>query len=353
MTKKLNILVVTKDIAEFMIYVLVVAMLRARGHKVTVVAEGLSLAKWIDAGEVGYYGQSESSSQINPLSVLEDVHPDLIITGLGEPINLGEAFGLEANRHGIGLGYVEDVWRVHARSKAVPDFVCTLDPFGKKGIEGHEPYQNHMPRIHVTGNPAIDRLVSIKPDDYVSTVCDRYELAILLAGQDESTTPVIDGLIEALTTMANEGKRVLLIPRLHPKFVSRQEFVGPWLGALAKAPCEVLWVSPKVSTDQLISSVDMTVSTYSNALVGAAHKSIAVSWVSDIGREKMRGALGGLEHFPLVDYGCAIEVSTPEEFLAITPETRDAVRARCREVLPNDGNNTARVVDAIELEFAS
>ena len=68
----------------------------------------------------------------------------------------------------------------------------------------------------------------------------------------------------------------------------------------------------------------------------------------------MREALGGLERFPLVDFGCAVEVQTPEEFLKVLgqdPDEYEAQVRRCKETYKNDGNNTERVVAAIESEL--
>ncbi|MDO8590904.1 MAG: hypothetical protein Q7R65_02910 [bacterium] len=367
MAKTLNILIVTKDVAEYLIYSVLASALRSRGHKVTVVAEGLSLDKWLGEGEEIFFGRPKEAfcnqktrfrNNLSPSKILKMIRPDLVLTGLGAPINLGEKFGIVANIQSIKLGYITDVWGVETRSQAMPNFICTLDTVGEKLIKSHKWYRFCPPRVYVTGSPAMDRLTSVKPDEYVSTVAARYDLSVLLVGQDESTTPVIEGLLEALGKLTAAGKRPLLIPRLHPKFLAREDLQRIWLVALTKAPCDVLWFGnmfgfvPIVSTTQLMCSADITVSTYSNALIeAAALGSTSVSWVSDVGREKMRGALGGLERFPLVDYGCAVEVSTANEFIAITSEQRDMVCARCKEVFPNDGKNIERVVAAIEKEF--
>ena len=362
MAPKLVVLVVTKDVAEFLLYQPVVALLRAEGYSVTVIAEGLSLGKWLALGESVYGGVPENTKvnqetgcryDIEEHAVIDELVPDLVLTGLGVSINLGERFGLAANERGIKLGFVIDVWGAESRSSAVPDFICALDQFGRDKIKQHLLYQHRMPHIHITGSPAMDRLVSVEPDECVLTVAARYDLCVLLAGQDESTTPIINGLSEALDVLSAGGERFLLIPRLHPKFLAREDLQTLWLKALARVSCDVLWGSPKVSTAQLMCSAEITVSTYSNALLeAAALGSTPVSWVSDVGRAKMRQSLGGIERFPLVDCGCAIEVSTPEEFLAITPECRDQVREQCGKVYRNDGKNAERVVNVMKREFA-
>ena len=99
-----------------------------------------------------------------------------------------------------------------------------------------------------------------------------------------------------------------------------------------------------------------TVSVYSNALIeAAALGSLPVSWVSDIGRASMRQALGGLERFPLVDYGCAVEVGSPEEFLAKVPACGSDpyldIMGLCSRHFPNDGKNAELVLAAIQAEL--
>lgn len=361
------IVVVTKDIAEFMIYQPVVARLRAAGHEVSIAAEGLSLQKWLEAGEQVINGAPDPDKvdsqtlyrfDMNPGKILFSILPDMVLTGLSAPTNnLGEQFGLAASGMGITLGYVTDVWGAESRSRAVPDFICTLDSFGRKRIEVWGPYQARMPHIHVTGSPAMDGLRAVKDKGAEMGICDMIQgrgvFTCLLAGQDESTTPVIEGLIQALN-MVDNGNYVL-IPRLHPKFMKQDEFCTPWFKALTKAKGEVLWVGPRVTTQELIGEVDVVVSVYSNALIeAAALGSVPVSWVSDIGRQKMRENLGGLERFPLVSLACCIEVGSPEEFLlracADSREATDVLK-RCGEVFPCDGKNTERVVAAIESEL--
>lgn len=359
-----NILAVTKDDAEFQIYQPLTALLRARGHRVTIVAEGLSLSKWLALNEPVVGGRGEPSafdkhlcrSDIDVGQILEHLMPDLVFTGLPDPNNLGEKFGLAANQMGFKLGYVIDVWGAESRSTAVPDFICTLDAFGKKKIEAWSPYQNRMPKIYVTGSPAMDTLVKVKEKGVDFAVLDmfqgREDPTLLLVGQDECTTPVVDGLVQVLSEVGG-----VIIPRFHPKFVNRDDLFVPWLKSLAKARCEVLWVGPQVKTQELIPEVDYVVSVFSNALIEAAVLgSVPISWVSDIGKQKMKEALGGLTRFPLVEIGCAIEVSSPEEFLERVvldslPGECEKVFEECKVHYHGDGKNAERVVAAIEAEL--
>ena len=68
-----------------------------------------------------------------------------------------------------------------------------------------------------------------------------------------------------------------------------------------------------------------------------------------------RQNLGGLTQFPLVQYGCCVEVVSPEEFNAKVPGCRaDSyfdIRDVCDRYFPNDGKTAERVVAAIEQEL--
>lgn len=357
-----KIIVVTKDIAEFNIYSPVVATLRDKRHRVCVIAEGLSLGKWVEAGEDVWFGQPDPDQvDVNGCRhditdcelALETFKPNLMLTGLGAPINLGETFGLAANQLGIKLGYFIDVWGAESRSKAVPDFICTLDQFGEQKIQAYAPYQGRMPKVYVTGSPAMDRLAKVEePWGILGLSLFWDDPVVLFVGQDESTTPALEGLVQALN---NWGKPYVLVPRFHPKFQNRTDLLAKWNAILAEAAGDVIQVSPEITTQQIMTVANYTVSIYSNALIeAAALGSLPVSWVSDIGRASMRQALGGLERFPLVDYGCAVEVETPEQFQEILLDGptiyRDRIR-RCQTAFPCDGKNTDRVVSALEAEL--
>ena len=338
-----NILVVTRDIAEYLVYSVLVTSLRGRGHTVTVIAEGQSFAKWLEVGERLYV------SSKRPWTVFEQLEPSLVLTGLGAPIRLGEKFGLAANKLSIKLGYVTDIWGAERRSSAVPNFICTLDSFGKRQIQEYAPYYQRMPRIYITGSPAMDRLsLDVKHPGGIWEEAGDYKAVVLLVGQDEATIPAIKGLVKSLNDW---GESYLLIPCVHPK---RPDLSDLWEGILAEATGFVLR-SPQLTTQQLMKVATHTVSVYSNALVEAATLgSLPISWVSPIGRQKMRKSLG-LDQFPLVDCGCAIEVETPAQFrgavLDLSPAAYAAKVHRCRSVCRCDGDNTKRVVAAIEREL--
>ncbi|MFA6295383.1 MAG: hypothetical protein WC666_03090 [Candidatus Paceibacterota bacterium] len=359
MVKK--ILVVTKDIMEYAIYQPVVKLLREKGFLVTIVAEGLSLKEWKADGESIIGGtplinkwdpETKIRHDINVVEVFETIKPDVVLTGLGSPINLGESFGLEANRSQIKLGYIVDVWGAEARSSAIPNFVCVPDTYSQNLVQRR--YENKA-TCYLTGLPSWDNLKEVSFDENINQFASNFKKRILIAGQSESTTPLIEGLIKALD---DSGDDYLLMPRLHPKFVDRQDLpiVDKWLRILAKAHGHVLWVPPTTSIQTLMLTATHTVSIYSNALTEAAMLySLPISWNSDIGRKEMIKELGGIERFPLVDLGCAIEVQSAEDFNKLIPDVDTEAYVKiidtCRKTYCNDRLATKRVVDAIVAEL--
>jgi hypothetical protein len=295
------------------------------------------------------------------------MNPDLVLTGLASPINLGEAFGLAANKLGIPLGYVEDIWGVHTRSKAIPDFICSSDAYGVSLAQKH--YKDFVVDSFATGAPADDALLRVTTHPEVEAIVQKTPYTVLVAGQDHSTTPLLAGLITALEEIGN----YTIIPRFHPKWLAiTKETVAKetdpekkktaegifdacnqWRTMLASVKNGTVWWAPlHITTHQIMKSVPYVASIYSNVLREAGILgAVPVSWTSDIGREMMRKHIGGLEQYPLVRYNAVIEIETPTDWLRRVPLIATAeyhtARATIARQLVTDGKNTERVVQAI------
>lgn len=356
-----RILVVTKDIGGgFNTLFPVVQLLRKEGHEVTVVAEGISLKKWMGAGEAVYGGVGKSDASllrydIEMADVFAEVNPDAVIAELGAPIHLAEIFAIGANRRNIPLIFVEDLWGVHSRSQAVPQLVCCIDEFGAEMARGRYISGSTRTRVVVTGNPAFDVLSGVRANSALSSLLDggyvHGKRVVVALGQDESTTPMLEGLVEALE---REGNYVL-IPRFHPKWMSdpsKAEHCQRWHSILDGAKRGSVLCLNNESTQEILTKAHIAVSIYSTALVEAAILgALPVSWISSLGQEKMAAALGGLRQFPLVSMGAAIQVSSTEQFLNLVPRFQTAeYNCQLHNVttkVPSDGKNTERVVGAI------
>ena len=342
-------LVVTAMIGDANVFIPVADRLKG-GVDFFVVAEGLSPARWTQAGYSIIGGEPKEGRfdpntkirfDIDPEQVLREVRPDVVMTGLAEPNHLTKLFALEANKQDIALIFVEDIWGVHKRSEARPAAICTLDGFGEHmALKHYDPdhdrlvgerdpvsgYFNDLPAskappIYITGSPAMDSLQSVQPHPQVEKLIRGRGMSVLFLGQDESTTPALEGLVEALRGVDDS----VLIPRFHPKWMadpSKAEHRARWENALLgiKDQSRVLWsMPPEAKAEQVIRSVDVVVSIYSTGLLQAAMMGkCAVSWNSLVGRKKMLEGIG-LEHFPLTQSGAAIEVWSPGDFASKVP----------------------------------
>jgi hypothetical protein len=355
----MNILVITKDIGGgFNTHRPVVDLLKQRGHDVTIVAEGLSMQKWIDAGYKIFGGLPDNGCfdpdtkirfDLDPQKTIDIVDPDVVITELADPIHLGEKFGLVAGCLGIPVVFIEDLWGAHKRSKAVPNLLCSVDQYGLEqaqlyyGVE-----ERFFHQIVVTGNPAMDSISNEKPHPVLQKWVAEEKLIHVLFGQDDSTTPAIQGLVSSL--VAGD----CLVARFHPKWMSdpsKKEHINTWLEALEFAKSkgvEVLDVPEGATARQLILAARSCVSIYSTVLTEAALLgSLAVSWMSPVGQQRIKESMG-VERYPLVDLGCVAEVYNPDEYNFMLMK-RSVLLKNCREQLHPDGKNTERVVEAIEI----
>ncbi len=343
MAKTKKILIVTKDLGEYNTLSPIARQLEQSGQVVSVVAEELSHVKWFKEGR-----WLNDENAVSPEALLKSFNPQAVICGLGSPINLGEKYGLASNNMGIPLVHVHDIWGVHCRSTAIPDLVLAPDPFAEKLVKEYAPYAGKPPKVVVTGFPAMDNLKEVGENITVAKKIGQ-STAILVLGQDESTTPMLHGMAEAVKRLDD----VVIIPRLHPKI---KEGRAEWLEILASMEADVLWVHSNVPTRQLMFYSHITVSIYSTGLVEAAMLgSVPASWTSEIGRQMMSKNLGGIERFPLVNYECAYEVSEPEGFLRIIseyPSEYGKWQKAVKHHLPNDGKAAERCANTI-LEFIS
>lgn len=375
-----KVLIVTKDVMEFKLYHSVAEMLKKQSVDIIVVAEGLSMDMWIKAGWEIYQGlpkegnfdlNTKIRSDIDVSDTIIRCRPDVVLTGLGAPIHLGEEFGFGANRLSTTLGFVEDLWFSHRRSSAFPNFICTPDGYGRQAIEAWPRYTGQMPRVFVTGSSAMDTLQDVKPFVPLANIIEKeracgreFTRVILVGGQSEPTTPMLQGLKEASLIAASHGERWLIIPRFHPKWMAdatKAAFKSEWERIVFEMEeyHRVLWVPLSVDTRTLVPLATEVVSIFSNLLIEAVGLgTLAVSWTSEVGRQKMAESFGGASKFPLAELGACLEVSSAQEFLNLPhpryygseEETTPFFTEKAKRILGLDGKATQRVVDAV-LEY--
>ncbi len=366
-------LVVTKDIGGFQAVRPVADLLKQRGHSVSVVAEGLSLAKWEEAG-YGVCGGAPMEgaldtktlirSDLDPETIIRRIAPDFVLASAGSPIGLELTVCSVAKSLHVPVVVVNDIWGSDQRLKGVmPNVVCTLDQEDTRLAAGY--YGPGKVNIVETGSPTFDTFVgqAVPSNHALRNVTSNFQKVVYVLGQDASTTAYLKGVFEAVAGESN----TLVIVGFHPKFLPMPEFCMQWLQIVKAAKVPVIWTTNIVTSRQYMWYSDIVVSCYSTGLVEAALMGkLAVSWVSDVGRQKMAAALGGLTQFPLVAYGGACQVSNVEEFNRISTandefkegpdssvvdrwegEAQSKDRENLRTKLHIDGHAAERVVQAI------
>jgi len=361
------VLMVTKDQVEFNQYQPIAKALVRQGIAVHIVAEAISLDKWMASGYEIYGGKPAKDffdsntgmrHDLNPAEVLAKLNPGVVMIGLARPINLGEKFAVAVDAHNgnakraseeIVMGFVEDLWGVHGRVSVAPDFICTLDEMGVDRIQAKR-IKYAATNVFVTGNPAMDSLLSLNADPRMQNIAAGYKRVVLAAGQDYSTTPMLEGLMAALDRVGD----YLLLIRLHPKWtrVTPETVAGEedqkkraqaekqleagnrWRHlAFSAKNGEVMLIRGDISTTQLMLSSHVVVSIFSNTILESAVLGrIPVSWISDIGREMMAQELDGITQYPLVGYGAAVEVASPDDYLGIVPGFGSEAHQRMIEI---------------------
>lgn len=110
----------------------VVALARTQGHEVSVVAEGLAVQRFKDAGTPLFFEGSENS-ETHPFlcdveTTLSHIDPDVVVIGLSTPNNLEGRFARAANVSGRPVIGIHDIWGCYVRTPKVRfDTLCVVD----------------------------------------------------------------------------------------------------------------------------------------------------------------------------------------------------------------------------------
>ncbi|OHA83059.1 MAG: hypothetical protein A2408_02660 [Candidatus Yonathbacteria bacterium RIFOXYC1_FULL_52_10] len=311
---KRDALLVTKDIGGVRVVCPLADALKHDGWSTRVIAEGKSLPLWRETGHtllVG--GQLAQPLDIDAAEViLRSENPGVVITTLGSPINLEDAFSHAANRLDIPLVWFPDVWGAETRSQAIPDIVFAFDETERLVLEGQPRFEHS--RIEVVGHPLADEMLAGPSDEAQRIAVGAHienSTIILIAGQGEYTGDMIDFVANSIAHFT-EGK-FIIIPRFHPKYKDdKPEWIAAWRERLdAIQDAAVIEVDPRVSTDDLARVADITVSSFSTTLTYAALAGkIPISVTTPAARAAMVKSTG-LDHYPPTRIGAAIEATEP------------------------------------------
>ncbi len=314
---KRKILFVSKDMGGGNVLVPVAEVMRDECELV-VISEGLSARAWKKAGfELYFQGTADYRDEpfaLNASRVIDKVKPDIVVVGLGSPINLEKNFAEAANVHGIPLVWIEDFWGGSFRNTASPSMIFTLDHIGEDVIRRIPRFEKAP--VSISGNLALNALQNFAiPEDLATRMKELKKPTVLLAGGGTSTSSVIRVVVESLKGTPGDWT---LIPRLHPKWAERADSGGKtygeiWRELLFELGDKVVEVATP-NADALAMLCDMTVSPFSTLLLpSVVAKKIPVSIRTPEMIKDMSGQ-NGLTRYPLVEAGAVLEISYPVSF---------------------------------------
>lgn len=349
-----DVLIVTKDRMGYEMGRPVRDRLIKGGASVAVVAEGISMNLWDKAGveivggmpaEGCYDPKKFTRTDLDPMRVLDELKPRVVLVEMARPLVLGDEFVDAANEIGIRVGCFEDLWGVSGRTTGRLDFVCALDEFSANLAHEKHPRAS----VLITGDPSKDRLVGVKPDPEFARMVSGREHVVLCAWQGMGTLPMVQGLVKALAKIPG----FVLVPRPHGKYLKagHEDYPPAFTEVFSlSGGTVILETCPGVEMASLMKSVHYVVGLTSNALIDAAILgTLPVCWDSPEGRANALDSIG-VERFPLATFGCGAEVSNADGYLELpdpgTPGYRRYLDTASEKLHP--GNATEKVARAIQ-----
>lgn len=270
-----RILFVAKDNGCASVTERIAVLAREKGHHVFIFAEGLAMQRFRDlnftlhfAGEVDFI---DTPFPFRAEIELDDISPDIVVSGLGNPINIQRYVVEEASRRRITLVVCEDFWAKSVshldRDKVNPEMILVVDDYSRSLVEKAFP----SARVHVVGYPGAYKLetsenVQARMDELRRVFGEIY----VYVGGGPCTTSELIFLVKCFAKMPAG----CLVPRFNPKYENRmvpgtkKTYGSLWRKILETIGDRVVYMdAPK--TDLVVVSADVVISGFSTLLVTA------------------------------------------------------------------------------------
>ncbi len=347
-------LIVTKDIGGFKVVLPVARALKDMDHRVTILAEGLSVALWKEAGwTLAFEGSVNFKEQ--PFAFDAEIElvrhqPDVVLVTSGSPMNIEAQMSSAAFKRGISQAWIEDVWGVTARlpQDVTPDLVFTLDLAGQKMLR--EDPRSIGRHIVVAGNLALSNLiVPINLTLHMAELREQHGTLILFCGQSTDTRDMLNILF---TSLVGVTEPFVVIPRWHPKRVTDGNNREIWETQVAMfsalKPNSVLRLDDVKTTDALGTLCDITVSGVGTTLLYAAQaRKDAISITTPTTRHVLLQQVR-YDRWPGLEVGIGLELTEPvPNLLTFVRERRDAMHAAQDEYFKNPPLSARQIAEEI------
>lgn len=339
-----RILFVAKDNGCASVTEQVAVLARDAGHTVICAIEGLAMKRYealgfnLRAGNnfrgmVDFRAPTDEEKRIyfHAGRYLDVVRPDVIVTGLGSPINIQRAIAEEATRRGIPLVVCEDFWAKSvghlSREKVRPVMILTVDEYAAEMVDEVFPDS----AVGIVGNPGVKKVeIPESVQERMRALRAEYEKIYVYAGAgSESTTAELNLLIRCLENTKCDW---CLVPRFHPKYEKlklegmEKPYGEIWREYLAPFTEQVRYVEAP-STDPVACAADMLVSGFSTLLSTALWHgipAICLNTPETIAALKAHGA--HYEEIPQVALGLVPAVTEPTDLSRFGMPTAEALK---------------------------
>ena len=275
-----RIVLVTKDKGAFGAVGPLAVCIREHGkHESIVVAEGLSVFQWKDAGFDLYFEGAKDFRvepfECDPRAILKEISPTAVVVGTSSPMNLEDGFAVAANALEIPLIFAEDFWGAHNRHFTEPTAILTLDDYAATLAKKNHPAAG----VYVVGNHGMPINFTTPPEFQNWMGVLREQFNYVVAFVSGRTFDDLSLCIESIKKTPDS----CLIPCFHPKRVD-ENVEGKTRGDIWWHMLAESGLGPRIieqgdrKTDHIVTEAHITCSGFSTMLTtAAAAGKIAVS----------------------------------------------------------------------------
>lgn len=336
----------------------VAVLARNDGHEVVCAIEGLAMARYEKLGFKLYElpnfrgmvdfrapTAEERRKYFNMERYVADVKPDVVVTGLGSPINIQRDIAEAATRWSVPLVVCEDFWAKSvghlSHDKVNPEMILTVDEYSVELVKKAFPNARQC----IVGNPGVKEVtVPLEVRAQMVALKGEFDHVCVYAGGGPES--ILSELRLLLGCVKKTQGKWCVIPGFHPKYSNLKlegmdkpygeiwrEFLEPFSDCVRYIR-HATQEGKLAPTDESAMCADLVASGFSTIMSTAVAKgvpAVCLNTPETIAALKAHG-----EHYtelPQVAIGIAPEVITPKDLsFALTPPSDETIA----KIIPYD-----------------
>lgn len=353
----MDILIVTKDKGSFQFLTPGAQAHVVAGHRVHIVAEGLSAALWKkDHYRLVFEGSENFIAhpfKCDVNGVIEEHRPNVIVVGTSVPMNLEQQFAEAANLYEIPLVIAEDTYLACNRINARAACVMSINELAKRLAETTSRHRETP--IVVVGSQTVERRPTGEAFySEVQRIDAGRDLTVLYAGHGQAYTHDILRITLQSVEMTLAKRRVGLILRHHPKLKDttteiEQSEMNAMIGDFDRRHPGTI-VETALSSNELAWAADITMSHHGTMLnVSAAALKLPVSVRTPKTMQAYREECG-LDHYVLSQVGAAVSIEEAVDLCDLRYKYGNEVADICRQyplITPPSSRTFLRTIEEL------